>query len=228
MFVAAFVKMSAGIRAFIAGGSVFGALGVYIGSSNADKVEFYKNKLGIGASAPISAKGLDNAEDLLATAIACTKRSGEFAVLSTINKEGGVSSRLIQPFEVELENGDPLDPVIYFNTNLLSRKVNQMRSNSKVTLTYVNTKEMAYVCWEGNAIQIRDKDAAKRHWREWLRVFYPEGPDGNRFSTWVIRPQKVQVVNVSGNVVGNQVNWRAPEVVRNHATQKPYNWERAS
>ena len=217
--------MSAGLRAFLAGGSICGVVGVYIGASNADKVEFYKSKIGMGPSIPTSENITDDAEGLLKTAVTCTKRCGEFAVLSTTNKEGGVSSRLIQPFELELENDNPLDPVIYFNTNLLSRKTAQMRANSKVTLTYVNTKEMAYVCWEGDAAQIQDKTAAKKHWREWLRVFYPEGPDGNRFSTWVVKPQKVQVVNVTANLVSGREDWRAPEIIR-LGDNKKTGWKR--
>lgn len=234
--------MSAGLRAFLAGGSICGALGVYIGASNADKVEFYKNKVGIGSSLPTPGKIGNDAEYLLSTAVACTKRCGEFAVLSTVNEEGGICSRLIQPFQLELENDDPLDPAIYFNTNLLSRKTAQMRANSKVTLTYVNAREMAYVCWEGNAVQIQDKIIAKKHWREWLRIFYPEGPDGNRFSTWVIKPQKVQVVSVTANLVSGREDWRAPEIVvtdnenhinsnRSNSNDNNYgkpNWKRVS
>ena len=223
--------MSAGVRTFLAGGSICGAVGLYIGVSNADKVEYYKSKLGIGSTMiPKSVKEVDNADGLLATAIACTKRSGEFAVLSTINTEGGVSSRLIRPFDLELHNNDPLDPIIFFNTNLLSRKTIQIRANSKVTLTYVNFKEMAYVCWEGNAMQIKDQNTAKKHWKEWLRVFYPEGPDGNRFSTWFIKPQKVQVVNITGDLISEREDWRAPEIVKNVDIGKPpyYYWKRTS
>ena len=85
-----------------------------------------------------------------------------------------VSSRLIQPFEIE---GDSENPEIFFNTNLLSRKASEMSMNPKVSLTYVNGKRMSYVCWQGDATRVSSPDH-KKHWREWLRVFYPEGPDG--------------------------------------------------
>ena len=88
-------------------------------------------------------------------------------MLSTINKDGGVSSRLIQPFEIE---GDSENPEIFFNTNLLSRKASEMSMNPKVSLTYVNGKRMSYVCWQGDATRVSSPDH-KKHWREWLRCF---------------------------------------------------------
>lgn len=188
--------------------------GSLIGSSHPDKFEFYKNKVKniFGSEEDKTSPSKWNATELLQAAIKETKASGEFAVLSTINKDGGVSSRLIQPFEVEgdLENNEPL---IYFNTNLLSRKAAEMAANSKVSLSYVNHRSMSYVTWQGNAIRI-PKPQDKNHWREWLYVFYPEGPDGNRFSTWKVVPEKVQVVSITENLVSTQENWAPPEVVR--------------
>lgn len=190
--------------------------GSLIGSSHPDKFEFYKNKaLSIfGSDEDKGSPSKWNATEVLQAAIKEAKASGEFAVLSTINKDGGVSSRLIQPFEVEgdLENNKPL---IYFNTNLLSRKAAEMAANSKVSLTYVNHRSMSYVTFQGDAIRIpKPLDKQNGHWRDWLYVFYPEGPDGNRFSTWKVVPEKVQVVSITGNLVSTQENWAPPEVVR--------------
>ena len=196
----------------IAGAGTLG--GVIVGAANAEKVEFFKTFLLSPKSEAQKQKSVESAQDLVDLAVSVTSRAGEFAILSNVNEEGGVSSRMIQPFPVEIDSVTS-DPCIFFNTNLFSRKVKQIRANPKCTITYVNPKEMAYVTWQGEVVQVQDKMAAKKHWRDWLLVFYPEGPDGHRFSTWTMRPDKIQVVSVTEGVVSGREDWKSPEVVKN-------------
>ena len=57
-----------------------------------------------------------------------------------------ISSRTIQPFAVEFEDGSP---VIYFNTNKNSRKMTDMQKNPYVSLTYLNEASMSCVAFMG-------------------------------------------------------------------------------
>ena len=202
----------------VAGAGTLG--GLVVGAANPDKVEFYKTFL-LPRTEAQKQKRVKTAQDLVDYAVSITERAGEFAILSTVNEEGGVCSRMIQPFPVEFDSIAG-DPCIYFNTNLLSRKVKQMRANSQCTVTYVNPKEMAYVTWQGQVVQVEDKTVAKKHWKDWLLVFYPEGPDGHRFSTWTLRPHKIQVVSVTEGIVSGREDWQPPEVVKSPMGK----WER--
>ena len=213
-------------RAALAG-TVFGA-GIYVGSAHPDKIAFYVTKvsstLGVGGTkSQAGGDGVASAQQLLDKALEITKDSGPYAVLSTVNEFGGVSSRLIQPCGIE---GSDEDPRLYFNTNQLSRKAAEMSANPKVTLTYVNNKRMAYVCWRGDAKKI-EPPAHKNHWREWLRVFYPEGPDGGRFSTWVIVPSAVEQVCITENVVSRSPqDIRPPTIVKEKQGDVVKGWTR--
>jgi hypothetical protein len=98
------------------------AVGLFIGQNHSDKVEFFFtaikrlfNPQHVDVQNPCA-----TAETLLAFSTN-TASKNKFAVLSTLNSEpekGMISSRAIQPFEVEYENDNP---VIYFNTNKLTR-----------------------------------------------------------------------------------------------------------
>ncbi len=208
-------------------GLVSGVGGVYLGAKEPDKVVFFKNKLYAmlqgedGQSNATGAKAIDcTAEELMDKAWDLTKASGEFAVLSTVNSSGGISSRYIQPFEIE---GTKKDPQIFFNTLRQSRKAAELKNNPQVTLTYVNSAKMHYVCWKGACTEVPAPDH-KKHWREWLRVFYPEGPDGGRFTTWVVTPSAVEAVSISESLVSRCEDNRPPQLGRKK--DKDQGWER--
>ena len=190
----------------IIGSTISALIGFLVGIQTSDKVDFQY-------FFPQNGTNVDTAQHLLDVATSIVQQSN-FAILSTVNEDGGVSSRsMIQPLQLRGEK-------IYFSTNLKSRKVPEMKKNSKCTLTYMRAKEMTYVCWEGDAMQQEDRKEAKKHWREWLRVHYPKGPDGERFSIWSVKPQKIQVVSLSRNLYSRRIDWKAPEVTKNNTTGK--------
>lgn len=104
------------------------SLGLFIGQHHNDKVEFAlkavrQRVLPEFLSAQVKGSGGDptsTAESLLEFSIV-TANKNKFAVLTTLSAEiekGTMSSRTIQPFEIELEEGSP---IVYFNTSRLSR-----------------------------------------------------------------------------------------------------------
>ena len=98
--------------------------GLFIAQHHGDKVEFLTTAVNkrlfpteVSHESPLS-----SAEALLAFS-AVKANSNKFAVLSTLNSQpekGAISSRTIQPFEIEYENDSP---VIFFNTSKLTRCV---------------------------------------------------------------------------------------------------------
>ena len=217
-------------------------LGVSIGVKNKERIEFWMSNFINNKDEAID---VNNSKDLLNKAIKLTKNAGEFAVLSTIDSENKVQSRMIQPFEIEENNNNDDDdvddnnnnnhittkndnnttinnPVVYFNTNLKSRKFKQMKNNNNVTLTYLLPTQMACVTLIGTVEEI-PYPASTKHWQSWLTVFYPEGNNpnnGSRFTTWKLSPNKIQLVSVTDGLISKRQDWKPPELIK-----KDNNWE---
>lgn len=98
------------------------SFGLFIAQYHGDKVEFCTTNISkvlnpnrVAGTSPLAA-----ADALLAFSTN-TANKNKFAVLSTLNsnpEKGMLSSRTIQPFAIEMEDNRP---VIYFNTNKLTR-----------------------------------------------------------------------------------------------------------
>ena len=222
-------------RLLLASGGV--VTGIYLGSKHCDKVEFAKQKLlsvtrnamaqwTEGSENDIVEKSnphLTSAKQLMRKAVGVTRDSGKFAILSTTSSEDGhVASRLIQPFPVEFDPVSGL-PVVYFNTNKLSRKFDDMNKCPDVALTYMNEKNMSYVTYRGQVRRIAYPQSTQ-HWHDGLYMFYPEGNNeekGSRFTTWVLVPRSIQMVSVADGLVSERDDWRPPEVCLDSAST---NW----
>ena len=154
---------------------------------------------------------------LMNKAVVLSKGCGRYAILSTTTSSSdGTSvprSRMINPSEVQLEDGSP---VIYFHTNRLSRKFKELKANCRVTLAFMNQLNLSYVCFEGEAKQVAYPQSTK-HWREALWVLYPEGPDeaqGSRFTVWRFTPHKIQMQCITEGILTEERNWQPPELER--------------
>ena len=134
-----------------------------------------------------------------------------------------ISSRTIQPFAVELENGSP---VIYFNSNNLGRKCVDMTASPYVSLVYLNELDMSCASFMGKVERVPYPESTQGgHWADWLYMFYPEGPDeskGSRFSTWRIRPDKITLISYKDDIGSSRYDGRPPELRFNHARKQ---WE---
>ena len=85
---------------------------------------------------------VNNSKDLLNKAIKLTKNAGEFAVLSTIDSENKVQSRMIQPFEIEENNNNDDDDVDDNNNNnhITTKNDNNTTINNPVVYFNINLK----------------------------------------------------------------------------------------
>ena len=205
-------------RLGVAGG--VGALGGFVVGRYLDEIESGGHK--IFHQPP---KQPASSSELLQAVRSVTKDAGSFAVLSTRNANEGVSSRVVllqDPFGLE-DSADGKGLRVIFNTNLLSKKVVQMRNQPQCSLLFFNPKKLEFVSYEGQCKQITQSDAKHVWWREWLRLFYPEGPDGSRFSVWELRPEKVQLVSGGKGLESTREDWQSPELRLNHSTKL---WER--
>jgi general stress protein 26 len=101
----------------------------------------------------------------------------DFAMMSTQCSGGGTTSRPMS------NNGDvEYDGDSYFFAYGDSRKVQELRADPSVTLTFTGAAGMLggpplFVTVEGTASLIQDKAAFEAHWTKDLDRYFPEGID---------------------------------------------------
>ncbi|MFN8459693.1 MAG: pyridoxamine 5'-phosphate oxidase family protein, partial [Anaerolineae bacterium] len=98
-------------------------------------------------------------EHLLEVAVA-TIKAAEYCFLITLSEAGQANARLMQPFEPEP------DLTIWFGASPTSRKVQEIRRASQVTLAYHYAQENAYAILSGSAQVVDDLSLKRKYWRE--------------------------------------------------------------
>jgi general stress protein 26 len=202
-----------------AGVVVGGAVGMYLGMKQHDKLEIALAKLASFVNSPLRQNPLATAQSFMQLAVETTGQS-KYGVLSTVNADGGVSSRAVQPFAVEFDRSG--NPEIYFNTNKFTKKVTEMSNNSKVAMAYLNPAKMSCVTYVGEVERVPYPEST-RHWEQWLYAVFPEGNDeskGSRFTTWRLKPSSIQYVSISDNIGSERVDGKSPELVYDRPTGK--------
>ena len=114
-----------------------------------------------------------------------------YSFLITLDAEDAPTSRLLQHFDPDS------DLVIRFGTSAGSRKVSHIEANPEVLVSCQNPGEQSYVVIGGRAY-VRDDQETKAHfWREPWTAIWPSGPDGDDYLIIEVRPERVEVVDLT-------------------------------
>ncbi|HEX3144093.1 MAG TPA: pyridoxamine 5'-phosphate oxidase family protein [Pyrinomonadaceae bacterium] len=100
--------------------------------------------------------------------------------------------------------------VVWFGTNPASRKVAEVRRNSRVTLYYFDRESQAYVTLHGVARVVNDPQEKLRHWKDDWKNFYPDREKG--YVLIEVRPIRLEVVNTKTGIVSKSPTWDPPSV----------------
>ena len=125
--------------------------------------------------------------------------------LITIDNQERPRVRAMDPFPPE----DGL--IVWFGTNSNSRKVKQIKENSKVTLYYADNDNTGYVMIHGIASIVNDISEKEKHWKVKWKDFYPNFPDG--YSLIKVSPQWMEVISETRNILGDTKTWEPQKVV---------------
>jgi general stress protein 26 len=127
-----------------------------------------------------------------------------FCTFVTLGSDGQPQARIV----------DPLDPDaklnVYVATNPLSRKVEEMGKDARVTLLYFDPARSAYVTLIGRAVAVEGTEKPGHHKKDWQAFFPLEKPE-----TWAlyrIVPSRLEVVSAKDGLTGDPATWR-PEIV---------------
>ena len=104
---------------------------------------------------------------------------------------------------------DPFPPeadmTIWMATNPASRKVEQIRNDSRVTVHYFDSAGLGYVSLMGEARIVEDHEEKARRWKSEWEAFYPD-----RESSYIlieVRPNRLEVVSEKHGLSGDPVTW---------------------
>lgn len=67
--------------------------------------------------------------------------------------------------------------VLWFFTRVSSHKVDEVKSEHHVGVTYADAGKQDYVSLSGQATLVTDKALVKEHWSEPMRAWFPKGVD---------------------------------------------------
>jgi general stress protein 26 len=126
--------------------------------------------------------------------------TAEAAYLTTIGEDGyphtramlNLRNRTQYPKQVDLFASHQDDLMIYFSTNTSSRKLDQIRSNSKVCVYYCHPSQFRGLMLAGDIEIIDDSGVRKALWNDGWERYYPSGPDDPDHTALRLYPKLAQ------------------------------------
>ncbi|MFQ5651726.1 MAG: pyridoxamine 5'-phosphate oxidase family protein [bacterium] len=149
--------------------------------------------------------GSESGKDNLLAAAREIMTAARYCALITVDASGHPQARVMDPFLPED------DMVVWLATNPKSRKVEQLRRDSRVTLFYFDQGGLGYVSLIGHAQLVNDPEEKASRWKEEWQQFYP-----NRETDYLlisITPEKLEIVSAKHNIVGDSKTWAAPTLL---------------
>ncbi len=142
-------------------------------------------------------KLIEAAKEIINSASTCT--------LITLDKEGAPRARAMDPFPVEE------DLTVWFGTNPNSRKIKQIKNDSRVTLYYLSDDESGYVVISGLATLVNNQITKDKYWRKSWEAFYPDNKDS--YLLIKVVPLWLEILSPPHNIYNDSITWE-PSLIK--------------
>jgi general stress protein 26 len=133
------------------------------------------------------------AADIMKVARQCT--------LVTIGEDGQPQARIVEPLIAA-------DGSIWIATNPLTRKVQEIKKDPRVTLMFFNAAAGEYVAVLGRAGLVSDAARKAAHWRAEWKPFYKDEHRGADFVLFEVRPHRLEVSSARHKMDNDPLTWR--------------------
>ncbi len=143
-------------------------------------------------SAPTPAQIRAAAIDIMKAARQCT--------LVTIGGGGHPQARIVEPLI-------GADGSIWIATNSLTRKVQEIKKDPRVTLMFFNQSASEYVAVLGRATLVTDAARKAAHWRAEWKPFYKDEYRGADFMLFEVRPSRLEVSSARHGMNNDATTW---------------------
>lgn len=158
---------------------------------------------------PIKEKKLKTTFSLTEAAILTEAKSiiesSYYCTLITQDKKGQPKARIVEPFLPEKGY------TVWMATNPNSRKVIQLKNNSKTTLHYFDKSKLAYVSLMGDAYLVDDAIIKAQKWKEGWEKFYPKRDTDYLLIKFV--PHTLELISPSKKYLGDKITWKPHQVL---------------
>jgi len=158
-----------------------------------------------GAGAPLLAQAIPGDSPSRAQIIAAAKdimQAARYCTLVTIGPDGHPQARIVDPFPPDS------DLTIWIATNPLTRKVQDIGRDHRVTLLYFNPTASEYVTVLGTAELDSDSAHKARHWKPEWAGFYRNANRGEDYLLLRVRPSRLEVVSTQRGLHNDPKTWR--------------------
>ena len=152
----------------------------------------------------ISGQETDYNKEHLKTVARKIMENAHYCALITIDENGFPAARTMDPFEPDSNF------IVWFGTNIYTRKVRQLKNNPKTTLYYFDHQTESYVMISGIAITVRYEERFAKYWKEKWKEFYPDFPDNYLLVKFV--PERLEVSAPALGIYSDPETWRPPTI----------------
>ncbi len=103
-------------------------------------------------------------------------KDSRVAMMATADESGRLfhARPMVAP---KLDTQEKFDGALYFFTGISSPKVEEIRANPQVLLTYANPDKQSYVSLSGQATVERDRAKIDELWTKEIEAWFPDGKD---------------------------------------------------
>jgi general stress protein 26 len=129
-------------------------------------------------------------------------QKARYCALVTIGRDGHPQARVVDPLPPER------DLTVWIATNPITRKVEQIRTDPRVTLFYFDPSGPGYVTLLARAELVSDSAEKARHWKEDWAPFYADKHRGKDLILIRCKPIRLELVSHGHGLVGDPSTWR--------------------
>ena len=129
--------------------------------------------------------------------------NADFSVLIT-TENNQVDTRTMDHFKMGS------DFVLYFGTNVNSRKVKQIQKNKNVTVHFNSKENDGYVSVKGYAYVNKDSVLISKYWKDDWNIFYP---DKSYYRLLKVIINSFELISEKHNILGDSLTWKSPKII---------------
>ena len=160
--------------------------------------------VGLACVLPAAAAAKDDArvdrERALAAAFE-VMNAARYAALVTRGKDGFSQARIVDPLL-------GADHTIWIATNPLTRKVEEIRRDGRVTLIFFNASAKEYVTVHGRSWAVADAATKAARWKPEWQGYYKNRHEGPDFELLEVRPIRYEVSSARLGFANDAKTWK--------------------
>ena len=158
----------------------------------------------LSAPAPLCAQAPPPATPSRAEVIAAAKDImllAKFSTLVTIGRDKQPQARIVEAFPPDS------DLTVWIGTNVVTRKVDEIRHDKRVTLMYFSPATFEYVTILGTAVIDKDPLNKTAHWNAAWSSLYKDQNRGDDYVLLRVTPVRVEVISQQRGMRNDPKTW---------------------